>query len=56
VPDLETDSKIQQTIHREFRGKTLLCIAHRLRTIVSWDRILVMSAGEIEVGDVVAVP
>ncbi|WWC98842.1 hypothetical protein V866_005735 [Kwoniella sp. B9012] len=38
--DLETDSKIQQTIHREFQGKTLLCIAHRLRTIISWDRIL----------------
>nr|XP_019012361.1 uncharacterized protein I206_03208 [Kwoniella pini CBS 10737]OCF51142.1 hypothetical protein I206_03208 [Kwoniella pini CBS 10737] len=46
--DLETDSRIQQTIHREFRGKTLLCIAHRLRTIISWDRILVMNAGEIE--------
>ncbi|WVW79674.1 hypothetical protein I302_101643 [Kwoniella bestiolae CBS 10118] len=46
--DLETDSKIQQTIHREFAGKTLLCIAHRLRTIISWDRILVMNAGEIE--------
>ncbi|WWC59914.1 uncharacterized protein I303_102476 [Kwoniella dejecticola CBS 10117] len=47
--DLETDSRIQQTIHREFRGKTLLCIAHRLRTIISWDKILVMNAGEIEV-------
>nr|XP_019004389.1 uncharacterized protein I203_02506 [Kwoniella mangroviensis CBS 8507]OCF67850.1 hypothetical protein I203_02506 [Kwoniella mangroviensis CBS 8507] len=46
--DLETDSKIQQTIHREFQGKTLLCIAHRLRTIISWDRILVMNAGQIE--------
>lgn len=37
-----------QTIRREFGGKTLLCIAHRLRTIISWDRILVMNAGEIE--------
>ncbi|KAK4689734.1 hypothetical protein P7C73_g391, partial [Tremellales sp. Uapishka_1] len=46
--DMETDSKIQETIHREFKGKTLLCIAHRLRTIISWDRVLVMSAGEIE--------
>jgi ATP-binding cassette subfamily C (CFTR/MRP) protein 1 len=50
--DLETDAKIQQTIHTEFEGKTLLCIAHRLRTIISWDRILVMSAGEIEVCDI----
>lgn len=46
--DLSTDAKIQRTIRREFGGKTLLCIAHRLRTIISWDRILVMNAGEIE--------
>lgn len=46
--DLGTDAKIQRTIRREFGGKTLLCIAHRLRTIISWDRILVMNAGEIE--------
>ncbi len=45
--DLETDAKIQQTIRREFAHKTLLCIAHRLRTIISWDRILVMDAGQI---------
>ncbi len=45
--DLETDQKIQETIRREFKDKTLLCIAHRLRTILGWDRILVMSQGEI---------
>ncbi|KAL7279088.1 hypothetical protein ACG7TL_006926 [Trametes sanguinea] len=45
--DLETDSKIQHTIQTQFRHKTLLCIAHRLRTIISYDRILVMDAGRI---------
>jgi ATP-binding cassette, subfamily C (CFTR/MRP), member 1 len=25
--DVETDSKIQQTIQTEFKGKTLICIA-----------------------------
>ncbi|KAJ3535552.1 hypothetical protein NM688_g6963 [Phlebia brevispora] len=45
--DLETDSKIQQTIQSEFRDKTLLCIAHRLRTIISYDKILVMDAGNV---------
>jgi len=29
--DFETDQKIQRTIVRGFRGKTLLCIAHRLK-------------------------
>ncbi|KAH8099948.1 ABC protein [Cristinia sonorae] len=45
--DLETDAKIQQTIQTQFHDKTLLCIAHRLRTIISYDRILVMDAGNI---------
>ncbi|KZT29601.1 ABC protein [Neolentinus lepideus HHB14362 ss-1] len=45
--DLETDSKIQQTVQTQFRDRTLLCIAHRLRTILSYDRILVLDAGII---------
>ncbi|OBZ72274.1 Oligomycin resistance ATP-dependent permease YOR1 [Grifola frondosa] len=45
--DLETDAKIQHTIQTQFSHKTLLCIAHRLRTIVSYDRILVLEAGNI---------
>ncbi|TKA35153.1 hypothetical protein B0A54_13948 [Friedmanniomyces endolithicus] len=45
--DFETDQKIQKTIVRGFRGKTLLCIAHRLKTIIGYDRILVMDAGNV---------
>ncbi|KAJ6518372.1 ABC protein [Mycena vulgaris] len=45
--DLETDNKIQRTIQTQFRDRTLICIAHRLRTIVSYDRILVLDAGRI---------
>ncbi|PVI00243.1 hypothetical protein DM02DRAFT_527341 [Periconia macrospinosa] len=45
--DFETDQKIQRTIVDAFRGKTLLCIAHRLKTIISYDRICVMDAGSI---------
>ena len=32
--DFETDQKIQGTIQQAFRGKMLLCIAHRLKTII----------------------
>jgi len=45
--DMETDQKIQRTIATAFRGKTLLCIAHRLKTIIGYDRICVMDAGQI---------
>jgi energy-coupling factor transporter ATP-binding protein EcfA2 len=47
--DLETDLKIQGTILREFKHKTLLCIAHRLRTIINYDKVLVMDQGEVAV-------
>ncbi|KAL4080959.1 ABC transporter [Scleroderma citrinum] len=45
--DYETDRKIQDTIVSEFKDRTILCIAHRLRTIISYDRICVLDAGTI---------
>ncbi|KAF9466027.1 multidrug resistance-associated ABC transporter [Collybia nuda] len=45
--DFETDSKIQHTIQTEFSSSTLLCIAHRLKTIAYYDRVMVMDAGEV---------
>lgn len=46
--DYETDAKIQKTVVNEFGHCTILCIAHRLRTILNYDRILVLDKGEIK--------
>ncbi|KZW02976.1 multidrug resistance-associated ABC transporter [Exidia glandulosa HHB12029] len=45
--DVATDATIQMMIQQDFRSKTLLCIAHRLNTIVYYDRVLVMDHGEV---------
>jgi ABC-type multidrug transport system fused ATPase/permease subunit len=45
--DYDTDTKIQTTIREEFTNSTLLCIAHRLRTIIDYDRVLVMDQGRV---------
>ncbi|KAJ2610669.1 hypothetical protein H4S08_003506 [Coemansia sp. RSA 1365] len=46
--DFETDKSIQHTIRGiEFSDSTLLCIAHRLRTIIDYDYILVLDDGKV---------
>ncbi|KAI8640714.1 hypothetical protein BD408DRAFT_444931 [Parasitella parasitica] len=45
--DFDTDTKIQATIREEFTNSTLLCIAHRLRTVIDYDRILVLDQGRV---------
>ncbi|CAN8105605.1 unnamed protein product [Discula destructiva] len=45
--DFETDEKIQRTMLESFRGKTVLTVAHRIRTIVHYDRVCVMDNGRI---------
>ncbi|GMT16683.1 hypothetical protein PFISCL1PPCAC_7980, partial [Pristionchus fissidentatus] len=45
--DLQTDSLIQGTIRNHFRECTVFTIAHRLNTILDYDRIMVLDKGEI---------
>ncbi|KAI5958337.1 YBT1 [Candida theae] len=45
--DYKSDSLIQKTIRDEFGSSTILTIAHRLRTIIDYDKILVMDAGQV---------
>ncbi|XP_016909511.1 ATP-binding cassette sub-family C member 10 [Apis cerana] len=45
--DQETDKFIQATIKSSFQTATVLTIAHRIRTIMYCDRVLVMGDGEV---------
>lgn len=53
--DMVTDSLIQETVRTCFRDCTVLTIAHRLRTVIDYDRIMVMDAGSVVEFDVPSV-
>lgn len=46
--DPETDILIQATMREEFRDCTVLCIAHRLHTIIYYDRCVVVVVDRFE--------
>ncbi|KAJ8308675.1 hypothetical protein KUTeg_013549 [Tegillarca granosa] len=43
--DFETDELIQKTLRVEFKDCTILAIAHRLKTIIDYDKVLVLGDG-----------
>ena len=45
--DVVTEQAIQKLINEEFLGATVLCIAHRLNTIICSDKVLVMDKGKV---------
>ncbi|CAL8102214.1 unnamed protein product [Calicophoron daubneyi] len=45
--DMKTDELIQETIRTKFVGHTIITIAHRLATVLNYDRILVLKNGSV---------
>jgi len=45
--DQMTDKMIQKIIKEDFNNTTILTIAHRLKTIIEYDRILVLDKGKL---------
>ena len=47
--DSKTDAQVQETIRREFveKGVTVMTVAHRLETVLGYDKIAVLGGGEL---------
>ena len=45
--DVENETKVQSALSRLLKGKTVLVIAHRMRTVENADKIIVLSEGKV---------
>src|SRR5258707_4957177 len=45
--DAENEAVIQEALDRLMQGRTTLILAHRLSSVIDWDRILVLDGGRV---------
>ena len=45
--DVESESQVQAALSRLLAGKTVVVIAHRMRTVMAADKIVVLAAGQV---------
>lgn len=45
--DSRTDQLLQEAVSKSFSGATIIAVAHRLDTVIDYDRILVLGKGEV---------
>jgi ATP-binding cassette subfamily C (CFTR/MRP) protein 1 len=45
--DFESDERVQRVIKEKLKGSTIVTIAHRIDTILTSDRIVVLDAGRV---------
>jgi len=45
--DYETDVAVQRAVRNALAGCTVICIAHRIHTIIDYDRIACLSEGRL---------
>lgn len=46
--DVDSETKVQQAISKMIKGKTVLIIAHRMRTVEAADKIIILKDGIVE--------
>ena len=46
--DYRTEAELKKNIHEDMEESTVMTIAHRIKTIINYDKILVLRDGEIE--------
>ena len=45
--DVENETKVQGALSRLLAGKTVLVIAHRMRTVEAADKVVVLAEGQV---------